>query len=64
MHFQCSVTYLSDVLQESSFVPTEFDPLRPWKAAAGLHSLIFKRGQTPGKDSLPWDKEEEIKQLG
>lgn len=52
-----NVLYLSDVLQERSLVTAEFDPLRPCKAAAGLHPLLFERGQTSGEDSLPWNKE-------
>lgn len=35
------VFYLSNVLQEGSLVTTEFDPLWPRKAVAGLHSFIL-----------------------
>lgn len=49
--------YFSDVFQEGSLVATEFDPLWPWKAAAGLHSLSLQWGQASGKDSLPWNRE-------
>lgn len=53
MHFRSPILHLPNVLQESSLVAVEFDPLGPGEAAAGLDPLFLQRGQASGKDGLP-----------